>query len=76
MLAGFMAVIDRAGYQRWALPLIVVGLNPITIYCLFQLMSGWIKSQTRIHFGQEIFQVLGPNTWRCSSAARCCWSCG
>jgi len=60
MLTGFMAVIDRAGYQRWAFPLIVVGLNPITIYCLFQLSSGWIKSQTRIHFGQEIFKVLGP----------------
>jgi heparan-alpha-glucosaminide N-acetyltransferase len=60
MLAGFMAVIDRAGYQRWALPLIVVGLNPITMYCLFQLSAGWIKSQTRNHFGQGIFQSLGP----------------
>lgn len=60
MLAGFMAVIDRAGYQRWAFPLIVVGLNPITIYCLFQLSSGWIKSQTRVHLGQEIFKALGP----------------
>lgn len=60
MLAGFMAVIDRAGYQRWALPLIVVGLNPITMYCLFQLSSGWIKQQTRIHLGEGIFEKLGP----------------
>jgi len=60
MLAGLMAVIDRAGYQRWAFPLIVVGLNPITMYCLFQLSSGWIKQQTRTHFGQQIFNSLGP----------------
>jgi predicted acyltransferase len=60
MLAGFMVVIDRAGYQRWAMPLIVVGLNPITMYCLFQLSAGWIKSQTRLHLGQEIFHTLGP----------------
>jgi heparan-alpha-glucosaminide N-acetyltransferase len=60
MLAGFMAVIDRAGYQRWAFPLIVVGLNPLTMYVLFQLSSGWIKQQTRTHFGQGIFQSWGP----------------
>lgn len=60
MLAGFMAVIDRAGYQRWAFPLIVVGLNPLTMYCLFQLSSGWIKQQTQKHLGQGIFASLGP----------------
>ncbi|MGC4005721.1 MAG: DUF5009 domain-containing protein [Pirellulales bacterium] len=59
ILAGFLAVIDRTGWKRSAFPLIVVGLNPITVYCLFQLMSGFIKQQTKIHLGQEIFFSFG-----------------
>ncbi len=61
MLAGFMFVIDREGYQRWAFPLIVVGLNPLTMYCLFQLSSSWIRQQTQKHFGQAIFDSLGKD---------------
>ena len=32
LLAGFYAVIDVAGWRRWAFPLAVVGANAITIY--------------------------------------------
>lgn len=59
VLAGFVAVIDGLGWKRWAFPLMVVGLNPITFYCLWQLSSGFIKSQVRTHFGQDVFASFG-----------------
>lgn len=62
MLAGFVAVLDWRGWKRWAFPLMVVGLNPITLYCLSQLSGSFVRQQLRIHFGQEIFATLGE-TW-------------
>jgi heparan-alpha-glucosaminide N-acetyltransferase len=62
-LAGFVAVVDGWGWKRLAFPLIVAGLNPITLYCLWQLSSSFIREQVRTHFGQGIFTAFGP-TWR------------
>ena len=59
MLAGFVAVIDALGRKRWAFPLVVVGLNPITFYCLWQLSSSFIKERIRTHLGQEVFTIFG-----------------
>ena len=59
MLAGFVGVIDGLGWKRWAFPLVVVGMNPITMYCLWQLGGGFIKEQIRIHFGADVFASLG-----------------
>ena len=33
MLAGFVAVVDGRGWKRWAFPLVVAGMNPITLNC-------------------------------------------
>ncbi|HEV7404496.1 MAG TPA: DUF5009 domain-containing protein [Chthoniobacteraceae bacterium] len=49
MLAGFVAVIEGGGWKRWAFPLVVVGLNPITLYTMFQLSGGFIRQELRIH---------------------------
>lgn len=59
MLAGFVAVIEDRGWKRWAFPLVVVGLNPITLYTMFQLSGGFIKQQLRIHLGPDIFASFG-----------------
>ena len=59
MLAGFVAVVDWRGWKRWAFPLVVVGLNPITLYCLWQLSGSFIRNQARIHFGQGVFKSFG-----------------
>jgi predicted acyltransferase len=59
MLAGFVAVIDWKGWKRWAFPLVVVGLNPITLYCMWQLSSGFIRKQIQIHLGPDIFATFG-----------------
>ena len=53
------AVVDGRGWKRWAFPLIVVGLNPIALYCLWQLSSGFIRQQFRVHLGQDVFATLG-----------------
>ena len=60
LLAGFVAVIDWKGWKRWAFPLIVAGLNPITLYVMWQIMGGWIKETFRIHLGRGFFETFGP----------------
>jgi predicted acyltransferase len=51
MLAGFFWIIDIQGWRRWAFPLIVVGMNSIAMYCMAQLMKGWIAHSLQIHMG-------------------------
>lgn len=59
LLAGFVAVIEWRGYRRWAFPLVVAGLNPITLYCLWQLMNGFVRDNLKRHLGGDLFAVLG-----------------
>jgi heparan-alpha-glucosaminide N-acetyltransferase len=58
MLAGFFWVIDIVGLRRWSFPLVVVGMNSIAMYCMAQLMKGWVRGTLKTHFGQDIF--TGP----------------
>jgi heparan-alpha-glucosaminide N-acetyltransferase len=60
LLAAFVAIVDWKGWKRWAFPLIVAGLNPITLYVMWQIMSGWVKETIRIHLGRNFFEILGP----------------
>jgi predicted acyltransferase len=59
LLAGFVALIDWRGWKRWAFPLVVAGLNPITLYCMWQLLGGFISNSLKIHLGQQIFESAG-----------------
>ena len=59
LLAGFVALIDWRGWKRWAFPLIVAGLNPITLYFMWQLLVGFVSETIQRHFGQHIFKALG-----------------
>jgi predicted acyltransferase len=59
LLATFVRVIECRGWKRWAFPLVVAGLNPITLYCMWQLMAGFVRNNIRIHFGQGIFESFG-----------------
>lgn len=49
ILSAFYAVIDLAGWKRWAFPFVVVGMNSIVMYCAAQLIKPWLKDTTRIH---------------------------
>jgi heparan-alpha-glucosaminide N-acetyltransferase len=62
ILVAFVAIVDERGWKRWAFPFVVVGLNPITLYCLWQLSPSFIRQQVQTHFGQSIFASFG-DTW-------------
>ncbi len=59
LLAAFVAVIEWRGWKAWAFPLVVAGLNPITLYCLWQLSSVFVRENLKRHFGQHLFESLG-----------------
>lgn len=59
-LAAFYTVIDYFGWKRWAFPLIVIGMNSITAYCMSGLIEGFVSKNLRIHLGRDVFKVLGP----------------
>lgn len=52
ILAAFYAVIDIAGWQRWAFPLVVVGMNSIAMYCMSQQTRGWVRNNLYVHTGR------------------------
>ena len=60
VLAVFYAIMDWRGRRRWSFPLVVAGMNSIALYCLWQLMGGFIKENARRHLGPHVFEVLGP----------------
>ena len=60
VLAGFVAVIEWRGWKRWAFPFVIVGLNPITLYCMWQLMGGFIRDNVKRHVGRHVFESFGP----------------
>lgn len=55
MLAVFYLVIDIGRYRSWALPMVVVGMNSIAVYCMSQLLKPWVRETLKRHLGQNIF---------------------
>ena len=47
------------GWQRIAWPLVVVGANSIAVYCMSQLMGGWVAKTLERHFGADVFTAYG-----------------
>jgi predicted acyltransferase len=61
ILALFHAIIEWAGWKRWAFPLVVVGVNSIAMYCMYQLFKPWILRTLKIHLGGDLFAgTYGP----------------
>jgi heparan-alpha-glucosaminide N-acetyltransferase len=65
LLAGFYLSIDLSSKWRWAsplrwcaFPLIVVGVNSITMYCMSQLLKPWTRRSLEIHLGSGFAQIL------------------
>ncbi|MGA2067519.1 MAG: hypothetical protein ABSG86_21300 [Thermoguttaceae bacterium] len=58
-LAAFYAVIDIQRWQRWAFPLVVVGMNSIAAYCMEGLFGGFIRDALKRHLGAGVFDVFG-----------------
>jgi heparan-alpha-glucosaminide N-acetyltransferase len=58
-LAAFSWLIEVKLYRRWALPLIVVGMNSIAAYLIAHLWEDFIVGNLHIHLGHQLFRVLG-----------------
>jgi predicted acyltransferase len=59
LLAGFYALIDWRGKQRWAFPLVVIGMNSIAAYLIAHLFEEFIAGNLKTHLGQGIFDQFG-----------------
>ncbi|HEU5116145.1 MAG TPA: DUF5009 domain-containing protein, partial [Isosphaeraceae bacterium] len=59
ILALFVATIEGKGWRRWAFPLVVAGMNPIALYVMWQLMSGFARENLKRHLGPGIFETFG-----------------
>ena len=58
-LAAFYGVIDVAGRRAWALPLVVVGMNSIAIYCMSMLLKPWVRETISRHASSRVYEVFG-----------------
>ncbi|HXY41376.1 MAG TPA: hypothetical protein VEQ10_17000 [Vicinamibacteria bacterium] len=61
ILAGFYAVIELRGWQRWTFPLMVIGANSIAIYVMAWTTEHFVSENLLRHFGQAPFLLLGPD---------------
>lgn len=59
LLAGSYALIDWRGKQRWAFPLVVIGMNSIAAYLIAHLFEEFIAGNLKTHLGQRIFDQFG-----------------
>ena len=60
ILAGFYALMEWKGWQRWAFPLIVVGMNSIAVYVMSWTMTDFFSKALDRHFGNAIAFLAGP----------------
>ena len=60
ILAAFYALMDWKGWQRWAFPLVVVGMNSIAIYVMSWTMDDFFGKALDTHFGRLIPAISGP----------------
>ena len=60
ILAGFYALMEWRGWQRWAFPLVVVGMNSIAVYVMSWTMSDFFGDALERHFGGVISLAAGP----------------
>ncbi len=58
-MAALYAVIDVGGWKAWSFPLVVIGANSITAYCLAWLAEDFVRDALLRHFGEAPFLALG-----------------
>ena len=58
-LAAFSWIIDVKQYRRWAIPLIVVGMNSIAAYLIAHLWEDFIINNLHINLGYQVFRIFG-----------------
>ena len=59
ILATLYAILDVRQWRAWSFPLLVVGMNSIAIYSMGMLLRSWTAKTLQVHFGDDLFKVLG-----------------
>lgn len=62
VLAVFYLVIDVARLRAWSLPLVVVGMNSIAVYCMSMLLKPWVRDSLKRHTTPNVYELFGA-TW-------------
>jgi heparan-alpha-glucosaminide N-acetyltransferase len=58
-LAAFSWLVDVKGWRKWAVPLVVIGMNSIAAYLIAHLWDRFIIDSFRIHLGKNAFAFCG-----------------
>lgn len=59
ILAAFYALMEWRGWQRWAFPLQVVGMNSIAIYIMSWTMKPFFEGVLKRHLSAGVFTIFG-----------------
>jgi predicted acyltransferase len=59
ILAATYYVVDVSGHRRWAFPLVVIGMNSIAAYCLYEVGARFVADSLLTHLGAGTFAALG-----------------
>lgn len=59
ILGTLYAIIDLAGWRRWAWPAEVVGRNPLAMYVMTWTLAGWVLMNLETHLGGGFFNAFG-----------------
>jgi predicted acyltransferase len=59
ILAAAYGLIDLLGHRRWTFPLVVIGMNSIAAYCIYELTARFIGASLLTHLGAGTFRVAG-----------------
>jgi predicted acyltransferase len=59
ILAAAYYAIDVRGHRRWAFPLVVIGMNSIAAYCIYEVGARFTADSLTTHVGPRTFAVLG-----------------
>jgi len=59
ILAGMYLFVDILRLRFFALPLIIVGMNSIAVYCMGMLLKPWTARTLKTHLGSDIFNHYG-----------------
>lgn len=60
ILSVFYASMEWKGRQRWAFPLLIVGMNSIAVYAMSWTMPEFIGNALDRHLGTGIWNLTGP----------------
>ncbi|MGD1101550.1 MAG: DUF5009 domain-containing protein [Terriglobia bacterium] len=60
-------LVEYAGIRKPMFPLVVVGMNSLFIYCLHELLTGWIRHAIGVFSGgYKFLGIFGPVAQTCS----------